>query len=171
MMQEITLKQQCEIAISRLQSEMPQENSPIFAFHRNQTCIAIKGLAQIDKFENPDWFAKIMVDFVNAYLDKTDDWQSLIDKCNNRKTFRALKFFLAQREMAFYHIKHDLPNSLMKFGSGTDNDWALLEDVIKSCVDDANYSKFLNWRVKYRIIKLRNQVREKCLLQIKKAPN
>lgn len=160
MSQEITLKQQCEIAISRLQSEMPPENSAIFAFHRNQTCIAIKGFAQIDKFENPDWFAKIMVDFVNAYLDKTDEWRNLIEKCNNRKIFRALKFFLAQREMAFYHIKHDLPNSLMKFGCGTDNDWAQLEDVIKSCIDDANYSKFLNWRVKYRIIKLRNQVRE-----------
>ncbi len=152
----------CQKELGALNAIEVKEELPTYGFLKNQICIAQKACTLEQSFENPQWLDEVLKDFIDAYVNRTNDWKSIIDNCLKANSNSKLGALFCQKNMAQYHINIDLAAAIEKNGCGTDKDWSILETSIKECVDEAKYPIFIGPYVKNRIITYRNQVRAEC---------
>ncbi len=154
---------QCNIEIQKLQNLSMNRNNSKFGFVYNQTCIAIKACYDNNNINDISWRDKVITHFVDAYIYKFGDWNEIENSCQAYNKFNPIKNLLCQRKMALHHIRKDLPNSLNYAGCGSQNDWQIMEKLIKDCINQAHYTPFISIYVQKTIIKERNLIRNMCL--------
>lgn len=162
------LSQVCQNEIQDLRAIDLSKPMPGDGFVKNQLCIAQKVCISHEKFDDAIWLDNVLADFIDAYLQKTQNWTTIIKKCEERKTLKPLDALYCQKDMAKYHIFTDLSQAVSKNGCGTDKDWKLLENAIRQCIDDAKYLPIINQYVKNRVISYRNKVRAQCFIELGK---
>lgn len=158
-----TLSQTCKTEIEELRAIDLSKPSPTDGFVKNQLCIAQKACENREKFDDAIWLDNVLHDFVEAYIQKTNDWNKVIKKCETRQIVEPFGGLFCQKDMAQYHIFTDLSHSVFAEGCGTYKDWKLLENAIRYCVKEAHYPPIISQFVKNRVITYRDQVRNQCL--------
>lgn len=153
----------CKEEIRKLDNIKTEYKNPKYGFLYNQTCIAIKACQSKNTMQSMDWLEKIVSHFVDAYVNKTDNWPQIENACDNISKLNPFRSLLCQRKMAKYHIFHDLPKSLEYSGCGTDKDWKNMENIIISCINQADYPPIISQYTKNRIITYRDKVRNQCV--------
>lgn len=159
----------CTRAVERLQDLPRTEGDPTNGFVQNQTCIAKKSCASKKSMQNPRWLDDVVEDFVEPFLDRTDEWNAVIKKCRDRQTWVPFRDELCQQEMAAYHISADLQNSLNGNGCGTDSDWKVVGQIITECIEEGLNSywpvarQFAEWYANRIVQRDRDSVRTKCI--------
>ncbi len=155
----------CKSEIAQLRAIDLSTPSPTDGFVKNQLCIAQYACENQNKFDNPAWLDSVLKDFVEAYLQKTNNWNKVINKCEARNAFEPINGLFCQKDMAQYHIFTDLSYAVAKDGCGSDKDWNLLESAIRQCVNDAKYPPIMSQYVSNRVITYRNEVRAHCQIE------
>ncbi|UJR08677.1 hypothetical protein I4U23_012935 [Adineta vaga] len=157
----------CSFPVEQMVTEVShlKHEDVISGFAIDQLCIAKHGCEYKSSFDNPSWFDNILVAFIKPYVEKHDNWNSVIDHCH--KTFSKIPIvgkYFCQQKMAEHHITVDLKNAVSNNGCGTQHDWDAVGKIIVSCVKEAdiNIPFGENYAIS-EVFRQRNLVRENCI--------
>lgn len=155
--------QQCQNEISKLHKIDIKKSDLRFGFLYNQTCIALNACSLNSGIKDNIWRDKVVTHFVDAYINQTNNWPQIENKCHKISKFMPARSLFCQKNMALYHIRYDLLKSLNYSGCGSDEDWKIMEKIIVQCVKQAQYTPLIANYVRYKLIKEREKIRNICL--------
>ena len=148
----------CESLISGLEAEPIPAGDVRNVFILNQTCIARTSCAIRQQFEHPEWLESVLTKFVGRFLQRQGDWPAVLEGCGK---YVILGELFCADDMARQHIRVDLRITLAAEGCGTENDWRLVERIIRDCLlEVGGWVNVLGWLV---VPVYRDQVRVDCL--------
>jgi hypothetical protein len=167
----------CGKAVADLQKEVKTlaGDKRINGFAINQLCIAEKSCKNKRKLDNPSWIDNVVNTFVEPYIRRDGEWNSIIEECRKFEDpwynlyYKMLEpaEYRCQELMAGYHIPVDLQYAVNKHGCGTKKDWDLIGEYIKDCVEAADMHILAEWYARWEVYKQRNVVRTNCIQQRK----
>lgn len=157
----------CDAAVAKVENSTPQRSHPAYGFYRNQRCIAAAACNNRDQLDDPVWLEDVVDDFITPLVNKEGDWGAIIQQCESMLVPPA--GLRCQNLMAEYHISVDLIGSLEENGCGTERDWDLIGEWLKSCIEAGIRedlpigSDIGGWYAKLVIASERQGVRDACL--------
>jgi hypothetical protein len=148
----------CEGLIAGLEAEPLPTNDVRNLFILNQTCITRTSCAIRQQFEHPAWLEGVLTKFVGRFLKRQGDWPAVLEGCTK---YIILSELFCADDMARQHIRVDLRLTLALEGCGSENDWRLVERIIRDCLlEVGGWVNVLGWLV---VPVYRDQVRVDCL--------
>jgi hypothetical protein len=148
----------CESLIAGLEAEPLPPGDVRNLFVLNQTCIARTSCAIRQEFEHPEWLEAVLTKFVGRFLKRQGEWPVVLEGC---KAYLILGELFCADDMARQHIRVDLRVTLALEGCGSENDWRLVERIIRECLlEVGGWVNSLGWLM---VPVYRDQVRVDCL--------
>jgi hypothetical protein len=123
---------ECGKTVEELVNLKKDRSDPTRYFHETQTCIARSSCNLRCKMEHCDWLKEVIPAFVDPYLRKSGGWPAVEARCRRRPQTWPNQWRCAE-EMARHHILFDLLPAVVRYGCGSESDWALVFNEITAC--------------------------------------